>query len=51
MAAAEALRLLGPAGAERILAGLEADGLVHRAGGQVRLGGPTPADRADTIGA
>jgi A/G-specific adenine glycosylase len=48
--ASTALAPLAPADAERILAGLEADGLAHRIDGEVRLGSPTGADSADTIG-
>ena len=46
----DALSALAPADAERILAGLEADGLAHRIDGEVRLGTPVTA-ATDTIGA
>jgi len=46
----DALAPLSPADAERILAGLEADGLAHRIDGEVRLGSPMTA-ATDTIGA
>jgi A/G-specific adenine glycosylase len=49
-AARRAVPGLGRADFERIAAGMERDGLVHRSGGRVHLGGRVATDGAATIG-
>jgi A/G-specific adenine glycosylase len=49
LSVADARRAIAGADFERIVAGLERDGLVHRSAGRLRLGGRGPAGPAATI--